>query len=101
MNDSNITPDVIKHIADLAMISLTDEEITKYQKQIAAILEYVTKLSEVKTEDIEYKSHVDLVNVVREDKAADSLSQDSATQNRKETTKQGYFTISAVLPNNE
>ncbi len=101
MSKATITPEVIKHIANLAMISLTDEEIAKYQKQISDILGYVEKLQEVKTEDIGYQSHVELKNVMRPDEPETSLTQEAATQNRKEDAKQGYFTINMVLPADE
>lgn len=101
MNDPQITTDAIKHIADLAMISLTEEEVEKYQKQIAEILAYVKKLSEINTDDITYTSHVDLVNVEREDTPEPSLSQDAATQNRKDSRVNGLFKINMVLPADE
>ena len=101
MNDVEITPEIIKHIANLAMISLTPEEIAKYQKQLTAILGYVKKLSEIDTNEITYTSHVELVNVLREDTFTPSLDQESATQNRKNSSRQGFFTINAVLPTDE
>jgi aspartyl-tRNA(Asn)/glutamyl-tRNA(Gln) amidotransferase subunit C len=101
MSNTSIDTETIKHIAELAMITLTDEELKKYQKQIAAILEYVKKLAEVETEDITYKSHIDLVNVLREDASVPSLSQEAATQNRKDSQVQGFFKINMVLPADE
>jgi aspartyl-tRNA(Asn)/glutamyl-tRNA(Gln) amidotransferase subunit C len=92
-----ISKETIDKIANLAMLTLTPEQEEKFPKQIAAILEYVTKLSEIKTDEIEYKSHVELKNVMRDDVPVKSLDQTAAVQNRKESQKQGAFTINAVL----
>jgi aspartyl-tRNA(Asn)/glutamyl-tRNA(Gln) amidotransferase subunit C len=95
---TQITPEIIEKIANLSMIKLTDEEKAKFPKQIAAILEYVTKLSEINTDEISYQSHVELKNILRDDVVVPSLTQQAATQNRTEQAKQGAFVINAVLP---
>jgi aspartyl-tRNA(Asn)/glutamyl-tRNA(Gln) amidotransferase subunit C len=46
------TQDEVKHIADLARIELSDEEIKKHQEQLERILDYVGKLAEVKTDGV-------------------------------------------------
>lgn len=101
MTNQPLTSEIIRHIANLAMISLTEEETSKYQKQIGDILAYVTKLGEINTDDITYRSHVELKNVMRTDVPEPSLTQDAATQNRKDSAKQGFFAINMVLPNDE
>jgi aspartyl-tRNA(Asn)/glutamyl-tRNA(Gln) amidotransferase subunit C len=59
----------VKHIAHLARLGLTDEEIEKYTKQLSSILDYVEQLKEVKTEGVEPTAQVTgLENVMREDK---------------------------------
>lgn len=60
----------IDHLAKLARLDLTEKEKDKYAKQIGAILEYVGKLSELDTRDVEPLAHVvDLKNVIRRDEA--------------------------------
>ena len=83
------------------MITLTEEEIEKYQQQLTSILGYVQKVSEIDTTENEYVSQVDMTNVTREDITAPSLSQDLAIQNRKESAVQGAFTINTVIPTEE
>ena len=65
-----ITPEVVKHIAKLARIELTDADAVKFQAEFSAILDFVAKLGEVATADIEPLSggH-ELINVMREDGA--------------------------------
>lgn len=63
-----ITPEVVKHIADLARIELTDADTVKFQAEFTAILDFVAKLEAAVTTDIEPLSggH-ELSNVMRED----------------------------------
>ena len=42
----------VLHIAHLARLELTEEEIEAYQKQLSSILEYFARLQEVDTEGI-------------------------------------------------
>ena len=60
--------DDIKHLANLAKIELTDEEISMYVKDIPDILKFVDQLQEVDVEDDNGKVESALVrNVFRED----------------------------------
>ena len=60
----------IKHIAKLARLDLTDQEQKKFAKEIPAILDFVEKLQEVKTDKIEPTAQVNgLKNIVRNDLA--------------------------------
>ncbi|PIY17303.1 Asp-tRNA(Asn)/Glu-tRNA(Gln) amidotransferase GatCAB subunit C [Candidatus Dojkabacteria bacterium CG_4_9_14_3_um_filter_150_Dojkabacteria_WS6_41_13] len=97
MKGTTLTPEEIRHIADLAMITLTDEEVAKYQQQLPAILEYVHKVNEIADESKGFTSHVDLSNVLREDEPEETLTQEEATQNRKGTAKNGYITVDSVI----
>ena len=94
---AKITPEIVKQMADLANIYLTDEEIAKFQKEIESILEYVAKVNEVDTGKIEFKSQTDLKNVFKDDEPVKSLSQDEAISNRKSSAKLGNFVISTVI----
>jgi aspartyl-tRNA(Asn)/glutamyl-tRNA(Gln) amidotransferase subunit C len=59
----------IEHIANLARLDLTEEELDTYGKQISGILNYIDQLREVDTSDVEPTAQVSgLVDVLREDK---------------------------------
>lgn len=92
-----ISREEIVRLADLAHISLSEEEIETYTKQIGEILEYVAKLNELDTKDASFKSQVDLKNVLREDKPKESLSQEDVLSNRKKSAQRGSFVISSVI----
>lgn len=60
----------IKHVAGLARLSLSDEELDRYGGQLSAVLGYIDQLKEVDTEGVEECAQVTgLENVYREDKA--------------------------------
>jgi len=63
-----LTSEEVKKIAKLARLELTDEEVEKYSAQISAILDYVSQLDEVDTENVPITTQVTgLSNVSRDD----------------------------------
>jgi aspartyl-tRNA(Asn)/glutamyl-tRNA(Gln) amidotransferase subunit C len=57
-----------QHVAKLARLELTDDEINKYSKQLGDILKYVEQMNEVDTTGIEPMPHaIPVYNVMRED----------------------------------
>ena len=53
-----ITEKEVRYIADLANLSLSDDEVRAYQSDLEEILTYVEKLGELDTEGVEPMSHV-------------------------------------------
>jgi len=63
-----ISKEEVKHIAKLARLGLSEDEIGKFQKELSGILDYIEKLKEVDVSDVAPASHAILVeNSVRED----------------------------------
>ncbi len=63
-----ISSEEVKHIAKLARLGLTEQEIGKFQKELSKTLDYIEKLKEVDIVDIKPTSHSVLVeNVMRND----------------------------------
>jgi aspartyl-tRNA(Asn)/glutamyl-tRNA(Gln) amidotransferase subunit C len=63
-----LTPDVVRHLAGLARIGLTEEEIAKLTGELGIILASIDKVSEVATPDVPGTSHpIPLTNVYRAD----------------------------------
>jgi len=63
----------VEHIAKLARIELTEKEKEKFTKELSSILDYVEKLKEVDTSQVEPVAQVTgLENVMREDKEVKS-----------------------------
>ena len=77
-----ISREEVQHVARLARLALTDEELERMRQQLDAILAYIDKLRELDVEGVEPTSHaVPLVNVMRDDDIAPSLSQEAALAN--------------------
>ncbi len=94
-----ISPDEVLYIAKLARLSLTEEEVKVYTEQLGEILDYVRKLEELETDDVEPMKHVlDMVNVLREDKNLPSLSREDVLNNAPEHDGV-YFKVPQVLKN--
>ncbi len=92
-----ITQKKVKHIANLAKIKLSSEEIEKFQKQLGDIIKYFDKLNEVDTEDVEETSQVTgLTSKMRKDEARDFLSQKKALENAPDE-EDGYFRTKSSL----
>lgn len=63
-----LNDDQVKHVAKLARIKLTDEEVKKFGKQLSSVLEYIDILAEVDTKDVVETSQVTgLTNVMDKD----------------------------------
>ena len=63
-----LSEEEVKHIAKLARIALTDEEVKKFAKQLSGVLEHVEILNELSTDEVEGTSQVTgLSNVTRKD----------------------------------
>ncbi|KKP70223.1 asparaginyl/glutamyl-tRNA amidotransferase subunit C [candidate division CPR3 bacterium GWF2_35_18] len=96
MSYKKITKNEVKHIADLAWIGLSDEEIIRFESQLSSILEYVDHLNELDTKNIKPTFQVTgLKNVWQEDFVKPSLTQSEALQNAP-MQKDGYFKVKKV-----
>ena len=80
-----ITRDEVLHVARLARLALTDEEVERLGAQLSAILEAVGKVAELDLEGVKPTSHpLDLANVWAEDEPRPSLEPDEVFANAPE-----------------
>lgn len=87
-NESNrVSEDDVRHIADLARLTIDDYEVEEYIEQMRKVLDRFQSLDEV---DSDVTEDEQLENIVRPDIIADSLTQEDALKNA-EKTKDGYF----------
>lgn len=94
-----LTKKEIQHVANLARIGLTDEEIEKYRKDLSAILDYFKKLEELDTKNVEPVGHITgTENVSRNDKHEDfgGLGEKAILENAPEK-KEKYIKVKSVL----
>jgi aspartyl-tRNA(Asn)/glutamyl-tRNA(Gln) amidotransferase subunit C len=91
-----ITRDDVLHVAELARLALTEEEIERLGEQLNAILEAVGKVSELDLADVPPTSHpLELANVWAEDEPRPSLPIDEALANAPER-EAGFFRVPAT-----
>ena len=63
-----ISADEIKHIAKLARLRVSPEEVEGYRQQLGSIIDYVKKLQELDTKNVPETQHAPgLSNVLRDD----------------------------------
>lgn len=78
----SVTRKDVEHIAELARLKFNEEELEHYTEQLNQILEYVEKLNELDTENVEPLSHpVENENVFRDDKVKESIKTKEALKN--------------------
>ena len=87
----------VKHIADLARLSLTEKEISKFQKQLNDTLDYVSILDELDISKVEPTFQITgLKNVFKNDKVYESLPQNQVLSG-VDSKKNGYFKTKRIL----
>lgn len=92
-----LSEDQVKHIAKLADLQLSEEEVQEFQKQLAETLDFIAHLNQIDTEKIPPTSQVSgNKNVFREDIVKPSQSQEETLANAKRKDK-GYFVIEAIF----
>ena len=93
----HLTIDEVRHVAQLARLGLTDEELALYAEQLSAILDYADLLQQVDTSHVVPTPYVlPLQNVMREDTAAASLDNAVALGNASDQAD-GFFRVRAVF----
>jgi aspartyl-tRNA(Asn)/glutamyl-tRNA(Gln) amidotransferase subunit C len=94
---SEITPDVVSHLANLARIALTEDEITKLTGELGQIVDSVAKVTAVATPDVPATSHpIPLGMVTREDVVGVTLTPAEALSGAP-ASELGQFKVSSIL----
>lgn len=93
----------IKHLAALARIELTEEELARYQTEMSAILEYVSAVSSIVGTDVDAEPEVGARhNVFRQDEVSHAPEQFTADLLAAMPKTNGrYLTVKKILENKE
>jgi aspartyl-tRNA(Asn)/glutamyl-tRNA(Gln) amidotransferase subunit C len=79
---SEINEDSVRHIAKLARLSLTDDEVKKFTHDLSEVVKYVEQLKELDTEGVEpMVGAVEILKELRQDIAIDSGLRDEMLKN--------------------
>ena len=94
---SEITADTVAHLASLARIDLTTEEIENLTRELGQIVDSVTVIQAVATPDVPATSHpIPLENVFRPDVVGETLTLEQALSGAPEHDG-SRFQVSAIL----
>jgi aspartyl-tRNA(Asn)/glutamyl-tRNA(Gln) amidotransferase subunit C len=93
----NISRAEVAHLASLARLAVTEDELTLFAGQLDVILTSVAAVGEVAADDIPPTTHaVPLVNVFREDAARPCLTQQQALSGAP-AAENGRFRVPRIL----
>jgi aspartyl-tRNA(Asn)/glutamyl-tRNA(Gln) amidotransferase subunit C len=81
----------VLHVAKLARLKLSDEEVERMSGELSAILEHVDNINELDLEGVEPTTHVvPLENVLREDVPRPSLPREQALEQAPDADESGF-----------
>jgi aspartyl-tRNA(Asn)/glutamyl-tRNA(Gln) amidotransferase subunit C len=87
----------VEHVARLARLQLTEEELARNEKQLGAILDYIAKLEKLDVSGAEPLVHpAESANVFREDVPVPPLPRPEALKNAPERTDD-FFIVPKVV----
>ena len=93
----DITKEQIKHIAELANLNFSDEELEKYTKDMSDTVDFVNQLNELNTDNEEITTSIlGEKNIVREDNIKESFDRELLLKNAPDY-QEGMYRIPKVM----
>ena len=94
-------PELVRSLAELSRVGMTEDEIKSFGGQLDAIIESVSALQEVETDGVEPTGHaIDVTNVYREDSDRESYGRDEMLSNAP-AAQEGYVRVRYVFGEDE
>ncbi|MCZ2152535.1 MAG: Asp-tRNA(Asn)/Glu-tRNA(Gln) amidotransferase subunit GatC [Bryobacterales bacterium] len=95
-----LTEDRVRYVANLANLTLNDEEVAHFAEELSHVLEHIDKLNELDTENVEPMTQVifDAADdaTMRDDTAGPTLSNEEALANAP-LAGSGHFKVPLVI----
>ena len=92
-----LSRDEVAHVARLARLQLTDEELDTFTGQLAAVLEHAADVEALDVHDVPPTSHpYELANVLRPDSPAPTLDRDEVLAAAPDA-EDGRFKVPPIL----
>ena len=86
-----LDPAQVLHVARLARLELTDEEVDRMAAELSKVLDHIEKIRELDLEGVPPTSHVvDVVNALRADEPQPSLPVEVALESAPEPLAGGF-----------
>lgn len=84
--------DEVLHVARLARLQLSEEEIEPMARELSAVLGHVTKISELDLDGVPVTAHVvEVAGALREDEPRPSLPRETALAQAPATSGDGFL----------
>ena len=91
----------VEHVAKLAKIKLSEEEIQSFVEQLGSILDYIHTLEKIDTSNVKAVAHVlSLQNVFREDQVESSEDSEMVLENAPERAGR-YFKTPQIMASDQ
>ena len=88
---ASLEKEAVKHLATLARLRFSEDDLTAIQSDLEQILGYVDELQSLDTENVEPTSHgVELAGKFREDVRGQGLARDVALEQAPESQGEGF-----------
>ena len=95
--EQRIDAQQVRKVAKLARLELTEAEIEEFTGQLGAILQYVAKMNELDTRDVEPLAHcLPISNVLRADEVRESLGTEKTLANAPQRDD-SFFKVPKIL----
>lgn len=93
-----LTKDDVRHVAKLARITLSEEEVDRFTNQLGSLFTHLDKLAEVDTEGVPETAQVNgLKNVMREDEVRDCLDREDVLNTTERDQSRGMIKVRRSL----
>ncbi|GAC1596699.1 MAG: Asp-tRNA(Asn)/Glu-tRNA(Gln) amidotransferase subunit GatC [Acidimicrobiales bacterium] len=94
---SPLSREDVAHVARLARLDVTDDELDQFTRELGAVLEHAADVASLDTEGVAPTAHpLDLVNVLREDRPLPSLHRDEVLA-MAPAAENGRFRVPKIL----
>jgi aspartyl-tRNA(Asn)/glutamyl-tRNA(Gln) amidotransferase subunit C len=92
-----LSRDDVAHVAALARLAVTDDELDRFTEQLAAVLDHAADVAALDIADVPPTAHpLPLVNVLRDDVVAPCLDRDEVLA-QAPATETGMFRVPRIL----
>ena len=89
----------VTQVASLANLSLSSDQLTRFEKQLSDVLHYIEQLNSVDTTNVTPTSQVTgLENVTRVDTSSHSFTQEEALS-QASGIQNGFFQVKGIFEN--
>ncbi len=96
-----ISEQQVRHVAMLARLALTDEQVVHLGEELNSILDHIDTIQQLDLAEVEPTAHaLDVVNVTRSDEVRPGLEREVALRNAPET-EDGAFVIPRIVGGGE